>query len=163
MLFFFGHVDLDFVLWYQLGKNPHMNIDRFLDEVVERYKDFLSNYENAYVMCPNLPTVQSDKFLECLTIHHSNILNNESLVVLENSISLPERTKICLSFICKLKKAFGSRAIDISDQLLDPNTGTIKSKYLRDSRLNHHPNKRVTVLWKKKLEGFFSREMITMD
>ena len=129
-----GEVDCGFVIWWRAERLKE-SVEAQLAASVDAHLAFVdrllgAGYRRVVLTGATLPTIQDSQ-------DWGEIANKR----LEVTVSLRRRTELTLAYNGLLKKAAGSRRcpfIDISPELLNPQTGVIKDYYRADDPQDHH-------------------------
>lgn len=148
VIFSFGCVDLAFVYFYKLFHTKtfsEFDEKKFFDDTLSGYIDFVKsiNAENKYIIIPYHSPIEDKHLLSSLKVY--NIINDDDINKHANEdinkyISRKNRNHIYDTFIKEAKKRIGSSNIKIIDinPLITHKNGTVKKKYLDESKFNVH-------------------------
>ena len=131
-----GEVDCGFVIWYYAEKYS-VSIDKQLNKSLNNYMAFILQikqlgFEDIIVMSAPLPTIADNQ-------DWGNVANARR----EISASLKERTALTLRYNALLAencKQNDIRMLDLTQFLLDENTGLLQHEFLNADKLDHHLN-----------------------
>lgn len=134
LLFILGEVDTGFVIWYRAEKHNE-SIYSQLRLSISNYMNFLNKlfaqgYKKLYVLSAPLPTISDYQTLGTIANLRkevqSTLKQRTDLTLTYNKLLQEECRKSCISFI------------GLDSQLLDSNTGVIKSIFLNSNPSDHH-------------------------
>jgi O-antigen/teichoic acid export membrane protein len=134
LIFLLGEVDTGFVIWYRSEKY-NQPVETQLERSITNYFQFLARvqskgFRRIFIMSAPLPTIRDNQYL-------GDIANLRK----EIKATLAERTRLTLLYnakLCELSAAKGFIFGDFDTELLDPETGFIKTIYLNRDPKNHH-------------------------
>jgi hypothetical protein len=131
-----GEVDCGFVIWHRAARRG-LSIEGQLSATLESYGTFIENviqmgFDRVIVLSAPLPTI-GDLQAEW----------GGSVASLRTEVTATkaERTDLTLRFNSGLRErceAAGATFVDVTTGHLDPATGEIDPRFLRDTRRNHH-------------------------
>lgn len=149
-LLMLGEVDANIVIWNK-SKRDRMPVSEVLLNTINIYSNFIEqevfNYykpSQVIIAGANLPCVSDDLALIQNSVPRRSIKATQK-----------ERTELTLRLNNSLKELAalkGCKYIDITDNIIDSNTGLLNDEFLRDDGLDHHlPARKTYQFWEQKL------------
>jgi hypothetical protein len=151
-IFFFGKVDMDFILNHKYNLDIHFNMSEYVKTIVINYTEFIKSLgitpENAYICELPIPHLSDATLLKIINnpVHHYNL--NKHLddkykpIRYSRVIPLTKRTSITLLFNDMLKKS-GFNILSINSHFKDK----IPTQYIRKNITDHHLDDSIHTLY----------------
>lgn len=150
-IFFFGKVDMDFILNHMYNKHDEFDAEAYVDTIVKGYVQFIHSLDLIKVYVCELPIghLQDKDLLVILNdeFNHKcvgNFLNEkyDKLSVYKKVLSLEIRNRYLQQFNTQVKalcEKYDYTFLEINKYFTDPYTGLVKipEKYVHDGP-NHH-------------------------
>jgi hypothetical protein len=126
-----GGVDCSFVIWYH-AQRRNLSASELLHDAVEGYSELIRQtiemgFPRVLVVSPPLPTMGDVK-------RPKNLRGSVAGTQLE-------RTKLILQFNDAMRercRELGAVFVDVTSDQLDPSTGLIAARFVREGVRNHH-------------------------
>jgi hypothetical protein len=131
-----GEVDCGFVIWHRAARRG-LSIDGQLAYTLDSYATFIENvigmgFERVIILSAPLPTIGDMQ---------SEWGGSVASLRTEVTATKSERTGLTLRFNNGLRErceSIGATFVDVTTGHLDPSTGEIDPRFVRETRRNHH-------------------------
>lgn len=166
--FFFGKVDLDFVIPFKLNSDEPLDLDQAIARSVTSYFSFLRKVEelvdaeHIYICGIHPPHLSNRLMLEALNneerkkrIQHHVQATDIETNYFKSVESLDQRTVNVLQFneICREESSkHGYHYIDIMHALLHPRKNRVKRRFIGDRKDHHLCPKKTGNAWEDELK-----------
>lgn len=144
-----GEVDCGFVIWYRAEKYNE-SVESQIDRSITNYENLihrLKEKDNKHICIagPVLPTIPDGCDWAGVAQARKEVTATQL-----------ERTMLTLEYNSRLRDMAGRNSvnyIDITDDILDNNTGLVSTEFLSESPHDHHlSDQKSSLLWTRKLE-----------
>jgi hypothetical protein len=151
LIFFFGKVDIDFIINHHYNRLPNFNIREFIDTTVDGYIEFIKSLSIKAPYICELPYghVSDEHLLHILNseFNHNCVAsflseNYDRLTTYNKVLPLEERNNHLLYFNAQLKarcEMNSFKLLEINKHwLVGPEGPIIAPEYLTEDKSNHH-------------------------
>ena len=157
-IFFFGKVDIDFILNHMYNKNSYLDLQEYTKNIVDNYISFIIglNIKNIFICEIPIPHIDDNNMLKIINIpqHHINLNTHldEKYKAMRYHKVLPfnRRLNLTLLFNKHLKEKCllnGFTFLEINKYFGEK----VPSKYIKPDKMDHHLDDSISFLYMENL------------